>query len=363
MSSAEDFALYIERNDMARVERRPLMRTDLAPGEARLSVEGLALTANTLTYAVTGEALGFWRFFPAPEPLGLIPTWGIARVSQSRCPELPQGDRWFGFLPLASTLVVSPKMRGAAQFLDAASHRQALPANYNLYRRVDADPFFLRGREEECALLRPLAMLSFLIVEHLKALGVAETDQVVLTSASSKAALAAGHLARETKSGRWIGLTSATHAAFVRQTGAYDMVASYEAIETLDATPRVLLDFSGNGIVRARAQARWSASLQQSYLVGAAHGDASRDSFGADSDATLFFVPDVMKAAIAAHGLPAFEARFLEAWRSILAWTPDWLSIDRRVGVAGLESAYQDLLRGAVPPDRGLFVRMQEGGV
>jgi len=97
--------------------------------------------------------------------------------------------------------------------------------------------------------------------------------------------------------------------------------------------------------------------------VGAAHGDASRASFGADSGATLFFVPDVMKAAIAAHGLPAFEARFLDAWRSILAWTPDWLSVDRRVGAAGLESAYQDLLRGAVPPDRGLFVRMQEGGV
>ncbi len=37
---------------------------DLAPGQALLRVDAFALTTNNITYAVMGDALRYWDFFP-----------------------------------------------------------------------------------------------------------------------------------------------------------------------------------------------------------------------------------------------------------------------------------------------------------
>lgn len=354
----DSFQFHIDRRDISRAVLQPVGIPDLRPGEALLEIEGLALSANTLTYAATGDSLGYWKYFPLPGGAGIVPTWGIARVVQSRCDILPEGGRWFGFLPLASHLVVTPKMHSAALFSDAAPHLQGLPANYKLYRNVETDPHFLPGREAECALLRPLVMLSFLIVEHLKARGLTAADQVMLTSASSKAALSAAYLGRQAGCGHWTGLTSAKNLGFVRAAGAYDTVAAYDDMEDLEAAPRLVLDISGNASVRSRIEARWSDVIEESLIVGATHWEASQESFGAAARTKLFFAPDVMKASIAASGAATFEARFLDAWHAVLAWTPQWLSLDRRTGAAALAGAYADLLAGAVPPESGLYVTL-----
>jgi hypothetical protein len=39
-------------------------------------VEQFGLTANNVTYGVTGDTLGCWRFLPATERWGRIPAWG-----------------------------------------------------------------------------------------------------------------------------------------------------------------------------------------------------------------------------------------------------------------------------------------------
>ena len=42
---------------------------DLAEGEAIISVDRFALTANNITYGVAGDLIGYWNFFP-PRRLG-----------------------------------------------------------------------------------------------------------------------------------------------------------------------------------------------------------------------------------------------------------------------------------------------------
>lgn len=350
------FALLVDRQDISQAALQDVVAPELQPGEARLETESLALSANTLTYAATGEALGYWKFFPIPGSAGLVPAWGIARVAHSRSPALAEGSRWFGFLPLASHLVVAPQMRKDGIFVDTAPHRRALPANYNIYRDISLDPHFLPGREEECALLKPLVMLSFLIVAQLRTRGVSASEEVMVTSASSKAALAAAFLAREAQCGRWRGLTSEKHESFVRETGAYKSVAAYEALDRIEASPRFLLDISGNSAMRARIEARWGKTIVDSQVIGATDWTASKGSFVQDGRTNFFFAPEVIKSSIAEWGAGAFEARFLEAWRQVLDWTPQWLSLDRRSGSLGLAGAYQDLLDGAVPPQNGLCV-------
>lgn len=111
----------------------------LAAGQALLSVDTFGLSANNVTYAVLGDALGYWRFFPAPDGWGRVPVWGFADVARSRHPDLAEGERVFGYLPMSSHLVVEPDRVLPADFRDATPHRRELPGVYNHYARTAGD--------------------------------------------------------------------------------------------------------------------------------------------------------------------------------------------------------------------------------
>jgi hypothetical protein len=77
------------------------------PGEALLvKVERFAFTANNITYALAGDQLKYWNLFPAPQGFGTIPVWGFGDVIASRHPNIGQGERLFGYFPMATHLVV-----------------------------------------------------------------------------------------------------------------------------------------------------------------------------------------------------------------------------------------------------------------
>ncbi len=80
----------------------------LGEGEIRVRVERFAFTANNITYAVVGEQIGYWQFFPPGgqdvEGWGIIPAWGFGEVIESKTAELPVGDRLFGYFPTATHL-------------------------------------------------------------------------------------------------------------------------------------------------------------------------------------------------------------------------------------------------------------------
>src|SRR5581483_8964442 len=127
-----------------------------AEGEAVLTVERFGLTANNITYAKFGEAMSYWKFFPAPEGWGRMPVWGFATVAESRAEGLPEGTRLYGYLPPSSELLVVPARVNEHGFVDGSPHRAELPAAYNSYLRTDADPSYDAGREDQQMLLRPL---------------------------------------------------------------------------------------------------------------------------------------------------------------------------------------------------------------
>src|SRR5947209_2330116 len=58
------------------------------PGEARLRVDRFGLTANNVTYAVFGEHMSYWEFFPAETG------WDACRCGAS--------PRWIAAKPTAS---------------------------------------------------------------------------------------------------------------------------------------------------------------------------------------------------------------------------------------------------------------------
>jgi hypothetical protein len=160
----------------------------LADGQALLRVERFGLTSNNITYATFGEGMSYWDFFPAPEGWGRMPVSGFAEVLDSRVEALMTGTRVYGYLPPSSELVVAPARIGAQGFVDASPHRAKLPAAYNAYARVDADPIYDADSEPEQMLLRPLFFTSYLIDDFLDEASLFGARTAILSSASSKTA-------------------------------------------------------------------------------------------------------------------------------------------------------------------------------
>ena len=50
----------------------PPVSTDLAPGQVLFRVDRFAFTANNITYALAGDMLNYWRFFPTEDGWGRL---------------------------------------------------------------------------------------------------------------------------------------------------------------------------------------------------------------------------------------------------------------------------------------------------
>ena len=118
----------VKRDDLreCRFEAAPV--PEPAAGEAVLEIESFSLTSNNVTYAVMGDAMSYWRFFPAEEGWGRVPVWGFANVAASAHEELEEGTRLYGYFPPSSHLLVVPQDVGERGFREGSPHRAELPA-------------------------------------------------------------------------------------------------------------------------------------------------------------------------------------------------------------------------------------------
>ena len=64
---------------------------ELEPGQVLLAVNAFGLTSNNITYAMFGQAMSYWSFFPAEEGWGRVPVWGFAEVAASQHDDLEVG--------------------------------------------------------------------------------------------------------------------------------------------------------------------------------------------------------------------------------------------------------------------------------
>jgi hypothetical protein len=353
----------------------------LEPGQARLSVETFALTANNITYAAFGEAMKYWQFFPAiweataaedaAPALGCLPVWGFATVAESLVPGLEPGRRVWGYYPAGTHLVVAPARVSASGFVDGAAHRQELAAVYNQYLFCDADPGWRPELEGLQAVLRPLFLTAFLLDDYLGDNAFFGAEQLLLSSASSKTAISTAYCLAQRRdlpgAPRVVGLTSAVHADFVRSLGCYDAVMTYEQWPALQAqTATVYVDFAGNAELRRQVHTHFGDALKFSSSIGGTHWIAlgsARDLPGPRP--TLFFAPAQVKARSApppqGWGPGELQRRMGQAWVQFIAQvnTGDWVRIVHRPGAQAALQAYSDVLAGRADAREGLMLDMR----
>ncbi len=342
----------IAKDDLHRCRFDDAAAPKLTAGQALLRVDRFGLSANNITYAMFGEGMSYWNFFPAADGWGRMPVWGFADVVESTVEQLAAGVRVYGYLPPSSELVVEPVRVGEQGFTDASPHRANLPAAYNGYARTDADPIYREDTEDLQMLLRPLFFTSWLIDDFLDDASLFGASTAVLSSASSKTANGLAFLLSRREGVEVVGLTSARSAEFTTSLGVYDRVVTYEEIESLADTPAVYVDMAGDAQVRSDVHRHYGEALTHSAVVGATH----HDRMGAVPDSlpgpppTFFFAPDRVAKRSTEWGRDGLEARIAEAWAPYVEWSDGWLEVRRGEGSDALREAYVDLLDGRIDP-------------
>ncbi len=347
--------LLVDRSDLAHTSVVEVPEPELGPGQALLRVDRVGMTANNVTYAVFGDAMHYWDFFPAPEGWGRVPLWGFADVVASRADGVVEGTRLYGYLPTSSHLVVEPSNVDARGFRDASAHRQHLPSPYNGLTTTTADPAYTAEHEDLQVLYRPLFMTSFMLADYLSDNDLFGADTVVLSSASSKTSYGTAFLLDGVHR---VGLTSAGNRAFTESLGCYDEVRTYDEVAAITPGKVVYVDVAGDANLR-RAVHEHLVPVH-SAVVGAAHHDAAPDVGGElpGGRPTFFFAPDQMRKRYADWGPDGVETRHAEAWARFRPVVEGWVDVVVGSGSAGLQADWLETLQGATPPRRGHVVQL-----
>jgi len=364
----------------------------LAQGEVRLAIESFALTTNNVTYAVVGEMMAYWDFFvPTGSGWGRVPVWGYAHVAQSRHPDVVTGQRLFGYLPMASHLVIEAGRIDDSGLSDITAHRQPMASVYNRYELVPASiedaeqsgmPSDVAARISDRSdalrmLLYPLFVTSYLIADALVEQGPSGQHDgrpncasgVVVSSASSKTALALAWAARSAGL-ETIGLTSTRRVEHVEQTGLWDRVLAYDEIDEIGEIAVTgskgvgmwaYVDIAGSAEVTSRAHRALSPVLVRSISVGITH----REQFGQLIPPSAlvvahepFFAPMQIAKRTAEWGRGVLNERMGESWSGFALWADGWLEIEATHGAPQIASVWRHLVGGESRPQTGYVCAM-----
>lgn len=354
----------VKRGDLRECRIADSATPAVGEGQALLRVDRFGMTANNVTYAVMGEAMSYWDFFPAEEGWGRIPVWGFAEVERSNAAGVEPGTRVYGYLPPSSHLLLTPADANERGFLDASPHRAALPSAYHRYLATAADPFYAAETEDVQLLLRPLFFTSFLIDDQLDDEGLTGKGPILISSASSKTAIAAAFLLAQRQGVELVGLTSPRNAEFVAGLGIYGRCVTYDAIDSLERGPATYVDVAGDAVVRHAVHSHYGDELVHSMAVGVTHWE---DFGGGDAELpgptpSFFFAPTRVEKRGEDWGRAELERRVAEAWHPFCEWIGARLEIVHDSGFEGLRAAYLETLEGHVDPNTAHVISLEDSG-
>lgn len=347
----------------ASIERAPL--SSLAEGEALLRVDRVAITTNNITYAVFGDAMQYWKFFPTGrEGWGHIPVWGFAEVVESRVPALEQGERFYGYFPIASHLRVSPVRCSSRGFYDGAPHRLQLVSAYNHYTRCRTDPVYDAALEDYQMVLRPLIITSFFGADFLEDNAFFGAKQVLFSSASSKTAYGTAFCLQHAEGIELVGITSARNRAFTEALGCYQRVVTYEELETLPAaTPTLYVDFAGDTALRERVHHHFGAALTYDCVAGSTQNDDPSHLHVPGlpgPQPQLYFAPVQIAKRNKDWGHAEVDRRFGDAQRAFIARVADrerpWMKLVEHRGFQAAAALIGEMTSGRIDPNVGHVV-------
>ena len=323
----------------------------LALGEVRLTLERFALTSNNISYALSGDFLDYWGFFPAEAGWGRLPAMGYGIVSESANSDIAVGGRYFGFFPVGNEHIVHAQTSSSG-FIDIGAHREKHAMAYRAFDKVSDT----EGENNNAMLIfRGLFMTSFLAEDFLREQNFFDATQVLITSASSKTSIALAHCLRTNPTMRVIGLTSDANIDFVTSIGEYHDVAAYSDISAMDTeVPTVLMDMAGNPEIVAGIHTHFGESLKYSCSIGATHWDQTSHHVDIPGPKPqFFFAPSQLSKRGKEWGREELNNRLETALNTFIEGSKQWLRIEHARGADAVSDTYSQLVAGNMPPEIG----------
>ena len=357
-------SLQTDKRDLAHTRIVTQTLGELQPGQALLKISRLALTTNNITYAAFGDTphLRYWDFFPTgDEGWGHMPAWGFAEIVSTTVEGLAIGERFYGYWPIATHLVVEPVRVTERGFYDGTAHRLELTSAYNQYQRNSTDAAYRPENEDYQMLLRPLFITSFMLADYLEDNRFFDARRIVVSSASSKTAFGTVFGLQGRDDVELVGLTSSSNKQYVEALGCYQQTVTYDELESLDASvPTLYVDFSGNADLRQRIHAHFGASLMHDCYAGSAH---SQDHIS-EQDLTLsgpqpqaYFAPNQIRKRNADWGPGEVTRRFNVAQLSFIERVRNpaspWLKLQSHQGLESAPALVDTLVNGRINPSDG----------
>jgi hypothetical protein len=263
-----------------------------------------------------------------------------------------EGARFYGYYPLAETLDVIPR-KTATGFIDTAPHRAAKAALYNVYTDVTFDLAYDARFEPEQTLFRPLYGTGWWAADFIKQ---GEAKTVVLSSASSKTALATAHQLRQLGGAEIIGLTSPSNEAYVRESGLYHRVVLYDDAASLKVEgPATFVDYLGRAELTNTVHRTLGNALTRSIIIGVTDWESPRGGEVLPGPKPeFFFVPTYAAERLKADAQlgPAMQGDL----RAFYPASHAFVTAQRYTGADAIQAAWSRLSAGNVPPRDGLVL-------
>ena len=355
----EGWDLLVARDAFDRTSLVDRPAPEPGPGEVLLKVDRVGLTANNVTYARMGEAMGYWSFFPADEGWGRVPLWGFADVEASNADGIEEGARYYGFLPTSSHLIVQPGPSDAG-FKDVSEHRAPLPSPYNVYISTATDSSYRPEHEDLQILFRPLFITSFMLDDFLADADLG-AETILMSSASSKTAYGTAFcIGMRGDRPHLVGLTSPSNIEFTQSLGCYDDVVAYDDVRTVLPDTKILyVDVSGNPKLR-RTIHEYFPNLVYDCFVGITHDDGSfsRGEQLPGPEPSFFFAPDQIRKRRKDWGPGGIEERYAKAWSAFTPVVRRWVDVTEGHGRDDLQKVWLEVLGGRVDPKAGHVISL-----
>ncbi len=349
----------VDKSELSTIQVRGEKLPNLQVGEVLLSVEKFAFTSNNITYAVLGDSFKYWNFFPHIKG-GIIPVWGYASVVDSKCTDIERGERYYGYLPMATHLIICPDNITPFGFTDTVAHRKLLPGVYNYYESLRANPSFSQEMEDYYAIFYPLFATSYLLEDYYREESYFHADHIFITSASSKTAIGFAYLMKKNNAPiSLVGLTSALRKNLCQDLGCYDQVISYDQLPSEIDQKTAIVDFSGNHAFLLELYSRMS-HLQKSTSVGMAHWDAMKSRHVLPFDSDLFFAPAQAKKRQKEWGGKLFKTRIDAAIIDFIEWASHWMKIRKVDEEENIMKTYGKTLKGDIDPKEGMIMVLEK---
>tara|TARA_Y100000034_G_scaffold116977_1_gene155967 strand:+ start:158 stop:1288 length:1131 start_codon:yes stop_codon:yes gene_type:complete len=363
MTTVQSQQIWIDQQDLTntKVVQCDINVGDLQQDEVLLETDSFGFSANNITYAALGFKMGYWGFFPPqsnddginPNGFGIVPVWGFATVKASCHPDIKEGEKVFGYLPMASHWVIKAGKVAPHGFSDVHEMRKSISPVYDQYLRCAADPGYDKDREAWQLNFRPLYMTSFVLDDYVaeKARG----EILLLSSASSKTALGTAQLLKDQKLARnasyqVVGLTSQSNVDMVKTSGCYDAVYSYDDLSALTSDSSDsrywLLDFAANGTLINNLSELLGDSLSEVTLIGATDWKAEEKPNPKRLNAEIFFAPARVKLRQGEWGHEAFLAKYAGAWQRFASKVSDQFFEQPHQGTDAITKLYLETLNG-----------------